>query len=307
MPCEWDGLERLRAEPLPDPETFVKREIARLRGKLMIGLQAELAEWDLSQTVAAARLGTQQPRVSALERFGHLAVLDGAHDRVVPARRYQRRAELGKKHRVAQQMEPKDSPMEPEDRPMEPKDSPKPVVFSAERQEGSADQFDIFFPKGYARAGYLNFPDTNGKTGNSVRWMRESDAIKVGDWNGGLLVRMNSKQAKQRGFELSLLEPVSKAAVNVAGMEPQHSVIATAAAVEQPAVVEEPLPQVPVGQPVPPIPDEPTAAERADRRGRADGNGRDRVVAADWDARGFAVTFLAAFRRIARLLFTAKL
>jgi hypothetical protein len=75
---------------------------------------------------------------------------------------------------------------------MKPKNSPKPVVFSAVRQEESADLFDIFFPTGYARAGYLNFPDTNGKTGKSVRWMKDSDVIAVSDWNGGLLVRISA-------------------------------------------------------------------------------------------------------------------
>jgi hypothetical protein len=55
---------------------------------------------------------------------------------------------------------------------------------------------------------------------------------------------MRAAQAKQGGFELSLLEPVSNALVNVVGPEPQHSVIPTAGVFEQSAAVEEPLPQV---------------------------------------------------------------
>ena len=55
-------------------------------------------------------------------------------------------------------------------------------------------------------------------------------------------MRMRAAQAKQRGFELSLLESVSKAVVNVAGMEPQHSVIVTAAVFEQPGAVKLLLP-----------------------------------------------------------------
>ena len=58
-------------------------------------------------------------------------------------------------------------------------------------------------PRWGPRATHLN---GISQTNSSDDMALGSDVIAVSDWNGGLLVRMRAAQAKQRGFELSLLK-----------------------------------------------------------------------------------------------------
>jgi predicted XRE-type DNA-binding protein len=54
----WNALE----------ETPAEAANLRLRADLMIALRAKLAEWDITQVMAAERLGISQPRLSDLLR-----------------------------------------------------------------------------------------------------------------------------------------------------------------------------------------------------------------------------------------------